>query len=113
MKRLLVIFASIVAMLVLGIIVMKFMTVDDTQRASDAVNAMKIDLMLVRWVVIAAMWWVWNPLVKWLCTYSDGERNDKAVAVYQSQRTKVLLLLIVVEVFVAQNAFGHLLGWLL
>jgi hypothetical protein len=108
-RRLLIILASIFVVLFM----LKLVSAGLIMRTSDAMEEMKLLFFLVRVAIMAAVWWFWEPLVRWLLTDPEKGPKEAAIAVYVAQRNRVLIYLLIIELVVIQNLLGLLIGWAL
>jgi cytochrome b561 len=92
---------------------LKLVSAGLVMRASDAMEEMKLLFFLFRVGIMAAIWWFWEPLVRWLLTDPDTGPKEDAISVYVAQRSNVLIYLLFIELVVIQNLIGLLIGWAL
>lgn len=98
----------------LGLLVLVILRTDGMASARLAVEAVSGWLLVFRLVVVALLWWFWNPMVEWL--FSDKERTSRSeanIAVYKAQRPKFVLGFIAIELIVVQNVIGAIFSGML
>ena len=98
----------------LGMLALVILRTDGMASARLAVEAVSGWLLVSRIVVVALVWWFWNPIVQWL--FSDREhraRSEANITVYKAQRTKFVLGFIAIELIVVQNIVGAIFSGVL
>ncbi len=98
----------------MGLLALVILRTDGIASARLAVEAVSGWLLVFRLVVVALVWWFWNPIVEWL--FSDKEhraRSEANIAVYKAQRTKFVLGFIAIELIVVQNIIGTIFSGVL
>ena len=114
MNKLFQILGLILVVMILSAMLLPMLSVESTSAASDAVSSLSVAFFVLRLSLGVALWWFWNPIVVWLMTDREGIRgSDKAIEVYQSQRSRLAILMIAVEVLLIQGLFASLLRWVI
>ncbi len=98
----------------MGFLLLVVLGVDGVASARLAIDEVSGSLLVFRLIVVAIVWWFWNPMVEWL--FSDNRhtaRSEANIAAYKAQRTNFLLGFLAIEIFVVQNVIGAVLSGVL
>lgn len=73
--------------------------------ASGFVKQISLWLMVARLAAVFLVWWYWNAIVDWM--FQSG--NQAGVAPLKAKRHTLAMFIVVFELVLVQNVFGHLL----
>lgn len=112
MRKPLTVLCVAVLCIVVGLMALSPLLGSSESVTGDAGDSLSWLFLIVRILFGLTVWWFWNPVLDWLMTDKNGHRgSEEIINVYQSQRNRFAVLLIVIEIVLVQNVFATLVGW--